>query len=401
MKLEIKPSVLNGEISAPPSKSIAHRALISAALADGVSHISNFYPCEDTKATADALTLMGAEISVNGGVCTVKGVGGKLKPADIYCNESGSTLRFLIPLAFNGEEFSFSGAERLLQRPLNVYEQICKEQGIDFEQGNREIRVKGKLNGGEFTVKGNISSQFITGLLFSLVMLGKDSVINITPPIESKPYIDLTVDTMRAFGIDGISFEGNKIKIKGNQRYKSTDFAIEGDCSNAAFLEALNYVGSSVRVLGINEDTLQGDIVYKENFELLKEGRPTISLADCPDLGPVLMAVAAVNNGAVFVDTERLKIKESDRGEAMKAELEKFGVEVEIADNKITVSSGISKPNKVLLSHNDHRIVMSLSILCLKTGGEIEGYSAVNKSFPEFFGCIESLGAQVIYYENE
>ena len=399
--MEIKPSILRGSITAPPSKSIAHRALICAALSEGETTISNYYTCADTKATADALIKMGAEISVCGSTCVVKGFGGKPKSCSVYCNESGSTLRFLIPLCLNGEEFVFSGAERLLERPLSVYEDICKNERITFLRREDGIFVKGKLSGGEFNVKGDISSQFITGLLFALSLCKEDSVINLIPPVQSKPYIDLTIDTMRAFGVEGISFEDNKICIKGNNTYRAADYTIEGDCSNAAFLEALNVLGSEVDVKGVNENTLQGDFVYRKHFESIKKGTPIISLADCPDLGPVLMAAAAANNGAVFTETERLKIKESDRGDAMKRELLKFGVNVEIGNNKITVKAGVRKPTEILSSHNDHRIVMSLALLCLITGGEIEGYLAVNKSYPQFFGDICSLGAKVKFYEDE
>lgn len=398
--VEIKPSVLSGRVTAPPSKSFAHRALICAALCEGETKISNFFPCADTSATIGCLRAMGADISIRGTDCFVKGFGNCPSDCSLYCNESGSTLRFLIPLAFLGGNITFTGAKRLLERPLNVYDILAKSQGLNFQHDQEGVIASGKLKSGEFEIKGNISSQFITGLMFVLPLLNGDSIINLVPPTQSRPYIDLTVEVMRDFGIE-VEFIGEQIKIKGSQEYMPCNYVIEGDCSNAAFLEAINVINGNVEVEGINPDTLQGDYVYKKHLNDIKVGRPTISLSHCPDLAPVLMAAAAANNGAVFTDAERLKIKESDRGKAMEEELSKFGVRVENYSDTIIVNSGISAPTMSLCSHNDHRIVMALSILCLKVGGKILGAEAVSKSFPEFFDCISALGAKVNLYEDE
>ncbi len=394
VNVTISPSVLSGSVSAPPSKSVAHRALICAALAKGKSVLSGFSFCEDTAATVDCLKALGAEIEIKGDKCIVNG-------ADIFgsgtllCRESGSTLRFMLPLCMNGKKNTLKGSDRLLKRPLGIYEDICKNQDIFWRNLGEEIEVCGTLTPAEFELEGNVSSQFISGLLFALPRLENDSIIRLIPPIESRSYIELTLSVLEQFGIKDIQFIGNEIKIRGNQEYRPYDMHIEGDLSNAAFLEALRRIGNNISVENVPEKSLQSDRVYNELFDAIDSGRPTISLADCPDLGPVMMAYAALKNGAVFTHTERLKIKERDRGAAMKEELEKFGVSVEIFENSITVGSGIKTPTEPILSHNDHRIVMSCAVLCSVVGGKILGADAVNKSYPEFFGDVISLGLKV------
>lgn len=396
MKVKIFPSKASGEIMAPPSKSLSHRALICGALSGEsmLYNVINGSLSQDIGATENCLMHLGANLCVRGE--TVK-IGGfdpkKAKPeVSLDCGESGSTLRFLIPLCLlSGERITLVGAPRLFERPLMVYEDICREQGIEFIKTERSLTLCGRLKSGCYRVRGDISSQFITGLLFALPLLDGVSIIEIVGELESASYIDLTLQTLQAFGIR-ITRNRNRFVILGNQRYKNTEFTVESDCSNAAFLEALSFLGGDVSVLGINQNTLQGDYVFKRILADMDMGRREFDLSDCPDLAPILFAVAAAKGGATFTGTARLKIKESDRASAMKTELSKFGIELLIGENSVTVAKGELKiPTETLNGHNDHRIVMSLAVLCTLTGGEIEGAEAVAKSYKGFFDDLEKL----------
>ena len=314
------------------------------------------------------------------------------------CRESGSTLRFFIPIALSlGGVSEFYGTEKLISRGIEVYEDICKKQGIFLEKSANRIRLEGKLKPGVFDVRGDISSQFISGLMFALPTLDGDSIINITTPLESKGYILITADVLSRFGIR-IKFESNKIYINGNQKYTAISSFVEGDMSNGAFIDAFNVLGGDVSLKGLNRDTYQPDKAYAEYFEKLKAGTPVLDVSDCPDLAPILIALAAVCNGATLTGTRRLKIKESDRAQAMACELEKMGGRVDIFENSLTVyKRGLHKPEEALCAHNDHRIVMALSVILTLFGGEIDGAEAVTKSYPNFFDDIKALGVEVSY----
>ena len=399
MRVEIKPCRPYGSVIAPPSKSMAHRMLICAGLADGESVIRGLAYSEDLKATIACLRSLGAEIRLDGDTAYIKGTD-VTKPTDgtamLPCNESGSTLRFFIPICMlNGEEHLLKGSDYLMTRPMSVYEDIARAQGLRFERSDGIITVQGKLQSGVYEVPGNISSQFISGLLFALPLLGGDSKIRIMPPVESKPYIDMTVQALADFGIEIVN-DGNIYNVKGGQSYRADDVVVEGDYSNAAFFEALNYAGGDVVVEGLREDSLQGDKAYKILFEKIKSGSGSIDISDCPDLGPVLFAVAALCGGASFTGTRRLRIKESNRAEAMKQELAKFGISVDVGENDVVIHPGVlNEPTEPLCGHNDHRIVMALSVLLTKTGGVIEGAEAVKKSFPDFFDKLKQLHTEV------
>ena len=377
--------------------------LICAGLSNEKSTIRGISLSEDVKATLDCLSPLGAQYSVNGD--TIEICGSEMKKAkqtlEFFCRESGSTLRFFIPLALiTGKRSIFYGSETLLSRPLSVYQGICREQDLLFIQEKNRLITEGPLKADTFKVQGNISSQFISGLLFALPLLKRDSQISITQPIESHSYIDLTLSVMRQFGIEVEWKNERTLTIPGGQKYSPTCASVEGGYSNAAFFEALNVLGGNVRISGLNENSVQGDRIYSKYFQMLKKGTPSINISDCPDLGPILFALAAANHGGIFTGTRRLKMKESDRGMAMAQELRKFGVTVTVNDDNIVVyPKEFHKPTEALSGHNDHRIVMALSTLLTLFGGEIEGAEAVNKSFPDYFEKLTQIGIEVIRNE--
>lgn len=403
MIAEIKKSFLSGCVAAPASKSMSHRLLICAALADGVSTVSSVTFSQDILATLDCLKTMGADFEINGDKVKIKGMADVRQKSEkeFFCRESGSTLRFFVPLLLlSDKKQNFHGEGRLMQRPMQVYEDICKERGLFFTFGET-LTVCGELKGGDFTVRGDISSQFITGLLFALSCCKESSRISILPPLESRSYINMTVSSMKTFGVHVVWEDSLTLYIKGSQKYTARDVRSEGDYSGSAFLDAFNFIGGGVEVSGLNEDSLQGDKIYKEYYKLLEDGSPKLDVSDCPDLAPILMTLAAAKHGARFIGTRRLKIKESDRGVVMAQELSKFGAKIEVGENEIIVHKAeLHGPQELLCGHNDHRIVMSLAVLCTLYGGKIDDAEAVAKSFPDFFEKIKALGAEVELYDN-
>lgn len=401
MKKTIKKSVAFGKVMVPPSKSYAHRLLIAGGLSNGKCIIENIGLNDDIKATLECLTELGVKYQfVDDKIIIEKNIA-KTKPCFnnnlvLNCHESGSTLRFFIPIALDiCEKVTLTGTKTLLSRGLAVYEEIFHEQGIKYFRTAESITIEGKLKPGLFKVKGNISSQFITGLLFSLPMLDGDSTIEVIPPIESKNYLDITIDVLTKFGID-IKIEENKYYIKGNQTYQHMDSVVEGDYSNAAFLDAYNYFSGSVLLEGLKEESIQGDRIYKKYFNDLNQGFCEIDLANAIDLGPILFCFASAKHGGHFVNTRRLRIKESDRVNDVMNELKKFGSRFEIKENEVIIyKSCLKTPIEELDGHNDHRIVMALCVLCSIYGGTIKGVEAVNKSFPTFFEKLVQLGIEV------
>ena len=404
MKLKIYKGSPSGIISAPPSKSMAHRLLISAAMANGVSIIRGVSDCEDVAATIECLEALGTKISRLGNDIRVEGIDmRKATPtASLNCHESGSTLRFFIPIALlSGKNTLFLGSKSLMKRPMDVFEKIARESGYIYNADGHSIAVRGPLKPGNYEVVGNISSQFISGLLFALPVLQSDSRIKILPPIESRSYIELTIEALSFFGIKIKWEDDNTLYIAGKQRYTPCDITVEGDYSGAAFIDAFSLFGGDVKVEGLNPMSTQGDKVYKNHFDMIKKGVPTIHVGNCPDLGPILFAVASAKHGGVFTGTKRLKIKESDRAATMAKELSKFGVSVTVYDDKVVVYPvNFHAPTETLYGHNDHRIVMALSVLLTLTGGEIDGTEAVSKSYPTFFEDLTKLGIKIESYET-
>ena len=399
MIVHIDAGAAKGTIKAPPSKSMAHRLLICAAMAEGVSHISGISECEDVSATLDCLRSLGILADKAGGSVTISGrnISECSPTSPLFCRESGSTLRFFIPIALaTGKNTIFYGSETLMKRPMSVYKELCDKDNLSYLEDGSSIAVKGPLKPGNYSIVGNISSQFISGLLFALPILKEDSRIKIIPPIESKSYIELTIAALEIFGVKVVWEDEHTLFIKGGQKYVPCDIEVEGDYSGAAFPDALNLFGGEVSISGLNSTSLQGDKSYKKFYEMLNKGVPTIHIGNCPDLGPILFAVAAAKHGGVFTGTKRLKIKESDRAEAMATELKKFGTSVTVYEDKVVVyPAAFHAPSEMLYGHNDHRIVMALSVLLSLTGGDISEAEAVKKSYPSFFNDLRDLGIGV------
>ena len=395
MIVYIKPSKASGTVTAPPSKSVAHRALICAALSAGCK-VENIEQSEDIKATLGALRSLGAKVQVCKTGVTLGGLSvDRITETNIFANESGSTLRFILPLCMlSDKKITFTGAKRLFARDLSVYGDIASKNGVEFSLSEDSLTVKGKLSRGKYRIRGDISSQFVSGLMFALPLLDGDSEIEFTTPVSSKPYIDITVKVLSDFGVK-ITETENGYFIKGNGRYNASDYRVEGDYSNAAPLEAFDLLGGNVTVRGLSENTAQGDRVYKEIFKTLKSGG-CYGLNNCPDLAPLLFALAAAFSGARFTGTARLKIKESDRALAMKEELSKFGADISVSSDEVIIRKAkLHAPDCILDSHNDHRIVMALSLLLSVYGGAINGAEAINKSSPGFFKVLKNLGIEV------
>jgi len=397
MIAKFKPCKLKGTISAPPSKSMAHRYLVGSALSKQKSVLTGIDYSEDILASIDCLKELGAQITIQDDTVYInsKNFMNAENPL-LECRESGSTLRFFIPLSLClGKLVTLKGSTRLLERPLDVYEELCRENNFTFKKDINSVTLCGNLKCGNYKIRGDISSQFITGLIFALVYLGENSSIEIIPPFESRSYVNLTISALKSFGAHVDFTDEYNIKITKSD-LNSYSGRIEGDYSNAAFLDALNFLGSQIDIQNLNANSLQGDRVYLDYFNKISNGTPTLDISDCPDLGPVLFALASLKNGAVFTGTDRLKAKESDRGQSMHEELKKLGGGLIFRDNMITVPKQELKYEGITLyGHNDHRIVMALSIILSKIGGEISGIEAVRKSYPGFFSDIQKLGAEV------
>lgn len=403
MRISIKPGVARGSATPPSSKSYAHRLVIGASLADGKSVIRGVNLCEDILATLDCASALGTRYSLDGDSVEIRGTAGRVvNEAALPCRDSGSTLRFFIPVALTGGgHYVFSGSRRLIERGAGVYESSLGESGVKFERSPEAIDVTGGLRHGDYILPGDVSSQYVTGLLYALPLLDGDSTITVLPPIESRQYIDITLDVLARFGINIDEPEKNTFRIKGGQTYNSLDCKVEGDWSAAAFLIALGAMGGDVALEGMNAGSVQGDRVFASLLARLDEDKPVVDISDCPDLGPILFACAAYKHGATFTGTRRLRIKESDRAAVMAEELGKFGVRVTVDENSVTVHGDpLVTPSEVLCGHNDHRIVMSLAVLSTVTGGTIDGCEAVSKSYPDFFGTLGQLGLEISYEDK-
>ena len=422
-ELKIYPSKLKGEVKIPPSKSMAHRAIICAALSDGLCIIENIDYSDDIIATIDAMNSLGAKIVKHKDYIEVIGAyGSDEKPQEtriIDCNESGSTLRFLVPISllFKGSS-KFIGRGNLGKRPLTTYYNIFERQGIEYsyEEGNLNLVINGELNPGTFEVEGNVSSQFITGLLFTLPLLKEDSKIIITTEMESKGYIDLTLRAMSDFGVEIINNNYREFIIKGNQKYNARNYRVEGDYSQAAFFLCADSLGNDVLCKDLDLNSLQGDkevidilermnVVFNANDIGVKgttNGELASTVIDgsqCPDIIPVLTSVAALTKGTTeIINAGRLRIKECDRLAAVTSELNKLGAKIIEKEDGLVVT-GVEKlqGGVEVWSHKDHRIAMTLAIASTRCEEPIviKDYECIAKSYPKFFEDFKALGGNV------
>ena len=425
MNIKITPRSLEGSIKVPPSKSGSHRGIIAAGLSEGKSKIDNLIFSKDIIATLNGMKALGVDYEMiepreefGTGSVNIKGIGKvQIREHTIDANESGSTLRFLIPIAaLDRSKVTFIGKGKLVERPLDTYYDIFKEQDIEYNtsDGNLPLTIYGGLKAGKFNIPGNISSQFITGLLFSLPLLKDDSTIIVTSPLESKGYVDLTLEVLDLFGIEVENEDYNKFIVKGNQKYVKRDYTVEGDYSQSAFWIVGGILGKSINCTGLNVDSLQGDkaildIVKKMGADInISEGEIKVNNSDthgieidasqCPDLVPILATLAALSKGTTrIVNAERLRIKESDRLKAMATELNKLGADVVELEDGLEINGKESLNGGIVESWNDHRIAMALAIASTKCTGQviIQNSEAVKKSYPGFWSDFEKLGGEI------
>lgn len=419
MIAEITPGLLTQSvIDIPPSKSMAHRAVICAALAKGQSVIHHVDYSDDILTTIEGMRALGAGIETHGSDVMIEGISdfSGLRSSVIQCNESGSTLRFFIPIfSLTQKPVVFLGRNRLLKRPQTVYQELFSSQGLHYRQDETQIEIAGALKPGEFTVRGDISSQFISGLMLAMATQSIDSRIHIVPPFESRSYIDLTMQMMADFGVKTEYEDDLTILIPGGQSYQPRAITVESDYSQLGFYAALGSLNAPLCCRGVRSDSRQGDrrIVdfirdlggraeIQENavkFQPAALKGCTIDLEDCPDLGPVLMTIASFAEGEThFINAGRLRLKESDRIEAMEMELRKLGVKIHSSAGEVWVQGASGwKTSELLHGHRDHRIVMSLAVgaTLAENPVQIAQAESIAKSYPGFFEDLRKLGIQV------
>lgn len=400
-------STLTGTVKVPPSKSLAHRAIICASLARGRSNISGLQYSDDIKATIGVMRAAGADIRESGDTISVVGSCGTDKDVEAFCNESGSTLRMCLPVcaALNKGFTHFSGRGKLGVRPMTVFKELWENAGLYYrddsmKSGTLDITVKGALPAGDYRVRGDVSSQFISGLLFALPLADGNSKIEITTPLYSKGYIDLTLQSLRESGVD-VYFDGERtFEIKGNQEYSAFDSEVEGDWSQAAFFLVANAVGSDVNVVGLNGQSAQGDKVIADYLKKLKgEGDLVFDGEDCPDIIPVFAVACALRKGVTrLTGLGRLKIKECDRLSAVFSQLSAIGADV-VREGDDLVFRGVEnfKGGVNVSAFNDHRIAMTLAIAATRCEKPIvvDDFACIAKSYPDFLERYVALGGKV------
>lgn len=412
-KVKISPRPLSGTVAVPPSKSAAHRAIICAALSNGKSIIHPIELSNDIKATIACINSLGVKTNLNGTTLTVDGSTlFNKKSALLDCGESGSTLRFLIPVAAaGGINAEFIGHGLLPQRPIGVYLDCLPKNGVECTtEGGLPLKICGQLKSGTFSIPGNISSQFITGLLLALPLLDGDSEIILTSPAQSVGYINMTTDIMEKFGVK-IQTTETGWKIKGNQRYIPQNFTVEGDWSQAAFFMTAAAIGKAITISNLNTNSHQGDKACMEIYSRFgadvseKNGNITISpnklkgieidATNIPDLVPALAVTAALADGkTVITGAARLRIKECDRLKAMTDGLSKLGADIKETDDGLIINGVKKLKSGIVDGFNDHRIVMSMAVAAICAEGDviISDMESINKSYPTFFEDYKKLG---------
>lgn len=423
MNVRIHPKTLKGDLIVPPSKSLAHRAIIAAGLAKGRSQIKNVVLSDDIVSTIEAMRQIGAVITIDGSTLQIEGTKNVLPVDTIYAKESGSTLRFLIPIVLTAfQSVTFTGDNQLNFRPLGPYLDLFKARGIAYrhpEEASLPLTINGQLSCGIYRVRGDVSSQFITGLLYALPLLNGDSKIILTTELESKGYIDLTLDMLKRFQIRIDNHDYRELVVYGNQTYCPCDYTVEGDYSQAAFFLVANCLGASIRLKGLNLQSFQADrkiladlkemnakLVLKENEITVFQTETTgccLDFSQSPDLGPALSVLACLSKGtSTFIHAERLRLKECDRIASMVEELKKMGADLTEQTDGMTIRGVKHLSGTTVDSHNDHRVAMALAIASLKTDGDliIRHAECVAKSFPDFWSVFEQLGGRITYEED-
>jgi len=439
MKLvTIQPFSLNGKIKIPPSKSLGHRAIIAAALSYGECAIYNISMSEDIIATCGIMEKLGAKIKKIPNSLHISGKGAiefskdgifnnKIENNEtansenisnqLECNESGSTLRFLIPIAMqSGGKIIFKGRGKLVHRPLKPYYEIFDKQNIKYitDEGYLPLTIYGKLKPGIFELRGDVSSQFITGLLYALPLLNGDSTIVVTTKMESIGYIDLTLDVLSKFGVEIKNNNYREFKVKGNQHYQKRDYRVEGDFSQAAFYLAAGVLGGEVQCTHLNMESLQGDRVIMDIIRnmggklslengILKASESdlkgsVVDVSQCPDLLPIVAVLGALSDGTTeIINASRARIKESDRIRAIATELNKIGAEVIEKGDSLLIHGKPLLKGGIVNSWNDHRIAMAMAIASIKCTEKltIQNSGAVKKSYPNFYDDFKSLGGKI------
>lgn len=413
--VKFSPFVPNGTVNVPPSKSDVHRAIICAAMANGVSRISPVALSNDIKATIGCIKALGADAVLENNVLTVDGTNMyKNKTALLDCGESGSTLRFFIPIAAVGNiNATFVGKGKLPQRPIGIFTEALPKAGTTCEtEGGLPLEINGQLKSGIFEIPGNVSSQFITGLLLALPILEGDSEIVLTSPLESVGYIAMTIRTMKQFGVN-IDTTENGWHIKGGQTYKSCNYTTDGDWSQAAFFMVLGAVSGKVTVKGVAKDSTQGDkkcaeilaefgakVTQRDNEVTVEKGdlkAITIDASQIPDLVPVLSVCAAFAEGTTkIINAERLRIKECDRLKATAELLNNLGGKVKELSDGLEITGVSSLKGGNVNGYNDHRIVMSAAVCAARSDEDITATFAmsINKSYPDFYIDYNSIGGK-------
>lgn len=385
MDLMIYPSGLHGTVTPPPSKSQAHRAILAQALSPVPGSIDNLSPSQDIDATRRCVDALRAP-------------GGGLPLLD--CGESGSTLRFLIPVALALRHGArFTGRGRLMERPQTPYFAIFDEKSICYHMEDGVLTVSGALPAGTYRLPGNVSSQFVTGLLYALPLVDGDSEIVLTSPLESRDYVAMTLDMLGKFNIQVKSHHDTRFTIPGGQQYRSCSLRIEADWSQAAFWYAARSLGHPVEINGMDPASVQGDRVIASHYELLSDpGNRAVDVSGCPDLAPPLAVMAAMRQGTTHLtNAARLRLKESDRLTAIRSELHKLGIPADETPDSLSIH-GVPHLNggAELDSHNDHRIAMMSALLATRADGPVtlHGAEAVAKSYPSFWDDYKALGGK-------
>ncbi len=411
--VKVRPSVLKGTVSVPPSKSAAHRAVICAALSFGKSVIEPIEESNDIKATIDCMKKLGADITLSGKKLTVDGTNiFKCGKTELDCGESGSTLRFLIPVAaVGGINTEFIGHGKLPQRPIGVYTDCLPENGVECKTtGGLPFEINGKLKSGIYKVPGDISSQFITGLLLALPLADGDSDIILTSGLQSAGYIDMTVDVMKSFGVI-VERNEKGWHIKGGQKYKPCDYTVEGDWSQAAFFMTAAAIGQEIIIDNLSLSSYQGDKacvdIYRNFGAKVEEKNGNIIISpdklkaqeinaeNIPDMVPALAVAAAFAEGTTVIKgAARLRIKECDRLMAMSDGLKRLGADIKETDDGLIITGVQKLKGTNVEGYNDHRIVMSLAMAAVRCDGDIiiSDMESINKSYPSFFEDYRKLG---------